>query len=102
MGIVVVILEAIAELAGPAAAMFRSIFTAQKDFHANSDATPDELAQQAIDLAQAAIALYGDARNQIMNVRDHLMASHSDLPATIATMHAAAAVHHVAGSKEVG
>lgn len=96
MGIVLVILEAIAEIAGPAAAMFRSIFTAQKEFHAISDATPDELAQQAITLAESAVELYEDTRCQISDVRDALLASHSDLPATVATIHAAAAVHHVA------
>lgn len=98
MNIVVVILEAIAELAGPAAAMFQSIFTAQRDFHANSDATPDDLAKQAMTIAEDAAWLYEDTRNQITNVRDALLASHSDLPATIATMHAAAAVHHVTTS----
>ena len=95
MPIVVVILEAIAALVGPAADMLKSMFTASKDFHAKSDVTPDELAAEAIQVAEQAVAVTNDVFEQIHRVRAALSMSHSDLPPTIATMHAAAAVEHV-------
>ena len=98
MGIIVVILDAIAALAGPASDVLRSLFKASQAFHAGSDATPDEIAGEAIGIAQQVMALEHDTMKQVENVAAALKASHSDMPAPVVFKNAAAAVAHIAAT----
>ncbi|MDE2040627.1 MAG: hypothetical protein KGJ45_11525 [Elusimicrobia bacterium] len=94
MSIIAIVLEAIAALGGPAADMFKSLFTAAQTFHAG-DTTPDQLAKEAVELAKEAQTLVSDVDTQISIVRQGLAETHHDIPATVATHVAAAAVEHV-------
>lgn len=92
MGVLTIIIAAISALAGPAASLFQDVMGLWSSAHSTGAVNMDELSNQAIGAAQAAVALETDIQKQIALVETTLTASNPAAPITQVKAVAAMAV----------